>query len=501
MAIVRQYPTGTVVVIEAKATISSGDATQISYQWRRDGVAVGSVFTGATTATLAATLAGVYDVVVSHPNAEDITSEAFTLTYRDPIDYLRISYNNGTSLNSDYTFANATTLDWNIAEKYYEFGPDQNNGFESGKSGWWRVWALEKDVSLDITLRGSSGGTNGSNKSISECGEGGVGTLRRNFEQGQIYTFRPGDRRTVGSDDVSWNAPNGGRIVNGGGSNGGGCTYMKRGGTLLAVCGGGGGSSDGSGQKGGDGGGPNVNGEGGSGGVQPGNVVQPGSQIHWGGYPLDYSVRIMTSCGTNPTETGLSCSVEQTANDVQNNGGFGVNGGGAGGSGVQGGKGGQSNSEAGGGGSGWSSGAVDVLQKYQGGNPAPKNGSVLILKTGFIRYLTEVTHTTGVRRGLSPSLQVLNLGSYNAEIIPQNVGYNESDYDGIKHYLVKFPVAFPNTNYTLNFTYISRLQASLNVQWDITVQKVEKSTNQFRVWFQRPDGGQRHVNKWHFDAY
>ena len=41
MAIVRQYPTGTVVVIEAKATISSGDATQISYQWRRDGVAVG----------------------------------------------------------------------------------------------------------------------------------------------------------------------------------------------------------------------------------------------------------------------------------------------------------------------------------------------------------------------------------------------------------------------------------------------------------------------------
>ena len=41
-----------------------------------------------------------------------------------------------------------------INSKYYEFGPDQNNGFESGKSGWWRIWALEKDISLDNALKG-----------------------------------------------------------------------------------------------------------------------------------------------------------------------------------------------------------------------------------------------------------------------------------------------------------------------------------------------------------
>ena len=513
MAIVKEFAEGTSVVITAKATISSGDAADLTYQWRRGGGVILTQSTGGT-ATLVTSIAGVYDVIVSHPNAASVTSSTFTFTYRTAEDILRISYNRaGISLNSDSSFANPTTIDWNIASKYYEFGPDQNNGFDSGKSGWWRIWALEKDVSLDITMRGSCAGSNGDSKS--SVAEGGTGTLRRTFEKGQIYTFRPGDRRTDGNsyagdpqgDDVQWNAPNPGRVFSGGGSNGGGCTYMMRGGTLMPVCGGGGGATS-SGIVGGDGGGLNVAGANGSNNTQGGRAIGPGDNIEVQGYPQS-GVRRMTRCSVNSSRTGLVCDKEISASVVQNNGGFAYNGGGAGGSGVEGGAAGYSNDSSGGGGSGWASGAVTVVKTQVGGNgdnrpDAPgnkKNGSILILKTGFIRYLTEVIHTTGVRRGLTPSLQVHNFGSYDAEIIPQNVGTHTGDYDGEKHYLVKFPTSFANSNYTLNFTYISRTQASLNMQWDISVKKIEKEANQFRVWFQRPDGDPRHVNEWHFDAY
>ena len=533
MAISQEFPTGTTVVITAKASISAGDANFLEYVWRRDGTAIFDEVTGGTS-TLVTSTAGVYDVVVSHPNAESVFSETFTLTYRDPIDMLRIMYNpEGTgmsgldNLNSDGSWQTLVSLDWNIADTYYEFGPDQNNGFNSGKSGWWRIYALEKDVELDITLRGSSGGGSYTTPSESNpnpndpgnrSGEGGVGIIRRTFEQGQLYTIRVGDRRTDGNsyagdpqgDDVSWNAPNGGRLYGGGGvANGGGCTYLKRGGTLLAVSGGGGGTGSDTSSFGGDGGGPNVAGTDGAQGGGGAAVVSPGTQVYWSNYITDPNVyQIMSQCGTAQTwdfnNTALSCDVEVTGNDVQNNGAWGHGGAGGAGSGVRGGVSSNSMFTGGGGGSGWASSAVTVVSNQSGGNPTPKNGSVLIMKTGFLRYYAQVIHTTGVRAGRTPSLNVIQGGSQNAEVIPQNVGYNTGDYDGQKHYLVNFPVAFSNTNYVLNITDISRLQASQNVEWTIIVSKVEKYTDHFRVWFTASENGMqsyRHVYNWTFDAY
>ena len=171
MASVNQlFSKGSIVVLTAKATITSGDANLIQYTWRKDGLTQSNQLTSGNS-TLVTTTPGTYDVVVSHPNADTVTSDSFGLFFRDPEDILRISYKpDGASTYMNFNtgvWNNPVSIDWNIATQQYEFVPDAQNGFNSGKYGWWRVFAKVKDLSLDITLRGSSGGGSGG-------GDGGI---------------------------------------------------------------------------------------------------------------------------------------------------------------------------------------------------------------------------------------------------------------------------------------------------------------------------------------
>ena len=484
MAITKEYARGTIIAVQAKATVSVGDPNLLEYSWFKDGVLQSTVQTGGT-ATILVSAAATYHVVVNHPKADSVRSDDFIVTLRDPQKILRLIYQTGgfEQINSSTgDFTSFGVVDWNIAEDQYEFGPGTVDAglFGTPSSGWWRIFAKEQDLSLDITLRGSPGQNDRS-------GDGGVGTLRRNFEQSQLYTLRVGDRRTGRGDDVQGNGPNPGRTFGGSGVFGGGCTYMKRGGTLVAVCGGGGGAATNA--DGGDGGGLNVAGEQGQGnGRSAGRVFNPGDQINYSGYPRNYGVRAMTRCGN--TGGSLSCNVEIGANDNQNNGGFGDNDGGGGGSGLEGGFGGRSSNEGGCGGSGWASGAVTIVSTQLGGNTPGKNGSVRIRLTGFNNYQVQWEHYTGVRKGWTPSFNYENSGNFDAVVVPQNVGFETGEGpESSKHYLVTFAEEYPDTNYVIDFTYYSDLTAAGNLnETNRTVTIFDKQKGSFRVKFVDADG-------------
>ena len=484
MAITKEYARGTIIAVQAKATVSVGNPELLEYSWFKDGVLQSTVQTGGT-ATILVSAAATYHVVVSHPKADSVRSDDFIVTLRDPQKILRLIYQTGgfEQINSSTgDFTSFEVVDWNIAEDQYEFGPGTVDAglFGTPSSGWWRIFAKEQDLSLDVTLRGSPGQNDRS-------GDGGVGTLRRNFEQSQLYTLRVGDRRTGRGDDVQGNGPNPGRTFGGSGVFGGGCTYMKRGGTLIAVSGGGGGAATNA--DGGDGGGLNVAGEQGQGnGRSAGRVFNPGDQINYSGYPRNYGVRAMTRCGN--TGGSLSCNVEIGANDNQNNGGFGDNDGGGGGSGLEGGHGGRSSNEGGCGGSGWASGAVTVVESQLGGNTPGKNGSVRIRLTGFNNYQVQWEHYTGVRKGWVPSFNYENTGNFDAVVVPQNVGFEQGEGpESSKHYFVTFAEEYPDTNYVIDFTYYSDLTAAGNLnETNRTVTIFDKQKGSFRVKFVDKDG-------------
>jgi hypothetical protein len=483
------FAKGTIIAITAKAEIPASDANLLQYSWRKNGAVVTSVLTSGT-ATLITSTPGSYDVVVSHPNADTITSNSFNLFYREPEDIIRLIYQTGDFSNIDSNSGNFTSfqvIDWNIAEKEFEMGPGVGDAARFGNpaGGWWRVFAKERDLSLDVTLRGSCGGEV-SNSRIS--GQGGEGTLRRTFETNQLYSFRIGDRRTGATDDVQLNGPNGGRIFSGSGEFGGGQTYMKRGGTLVAVCGGGGGSATNA--DGGAGGGLNVPGESGQGnGRSGGSVFNPGTQISYSGYPRNFGVRAMTRCGQDARTGGMLCTFENSAVDVQNNGGFGDNNGGGGGSGLQGGSGGRSSNEGGCGGSGWASSAVTVLSASLGGGGQDQNGSVRIRQTGFNNYIVQWYHITGVRQGLIPTFNLTNNGNFTATVTPQNVGFETNQGpESSKHYLVEFEEPFSNTLYNITFTFIGDLTAAGTLVPSFNPIIFDKQVGSFRVKFADADG-------------
>lgn len=489
MAITKEYARGTIIAVQAKATVSVGNPELLEYSWFKDGVLQSTVQTGGT-ATILVSAAATYHVVVSHPKADSVRSDDFIVTLRDPQKIIRLIYQTGgfEQINSSTgDFTSFDVVDWNIAENQYEFGPGNPESalFGTPTSGWWRVFAKEQDLSLDVTLRGSPGSRD---LDLGVSGEGGVGTLRRTFEQSQLYTFRIGDRRSGSGDDNQRNGPNGGRTFGGGGSFGGGCTYMKRGGTLLAVCGGGGGAATDA--DGGAGGGLNVPGEKGEGNPRTAaQVTSPGDQINYDGYPRNYTVRRMTRCGNSGGS--LSCTVEIGANDNQNNGGFGDNDGGGGGSGVEGGYGGREKNQGGNGGSGWASGAVTIVETQLGGNTSGKNGSVRIRLTGFNNYQVQWEHYTGVRKGWVPSFNYENTGNFDAVVVPQNVGFEQGEGpESSKHYLVTFAEAYPNTDYNVNVSYISDLTAAGNVQpaGSFTPTVFDKQKGSFRIKFVDNDG-------------
>lgn len=479
--ITKEYAKGTIIAVQARASISVGDPSLLEYSWFKDGVLQSTIQTG-ETATILISAAATYHVVVSHPNADSVRSDDFIVTLRDPKKILRLIYQTGSFANIDSSTGDFTSfgvVDWNIAEDQYEFGPGQLDKDEFGTpaSGWWRIFAKEQDLSLDITLRGSSGGNN---RSSQNSGRGGVGTLRRTFEQSQLYTIRVGDRRSGTNNDLQNNAPNGGRIFDGNGNNGGGCTYIKRGGTLIAVCGGGGGSATNA--NGGDGGGLNVAGESGQGNSRRGGRVITPDDENGSGYPKNYGTRIMTKCGI--LNGSLQCTLENSGGDSQNNGGFGDNDGGGGGSGVEGGFGGRSSSEGGCGGSGWASSAVTIVKTQLGGNLLGRNGSVRIRETGFNNYQVSWYHDTGVRPGSTPTFQVTNTGNFDAVITPQNVGSvtGQGGTDD-EHYLVELAEEYPDTKYNINFTFISDLTAAGKLEGPFTPSVFDKRKESFKCKF------------------
>ena len=488
MTISKIFSKGTIIAITAKAEITAFDANLLQYSWRRDGVVVTSVLTSGT-ATLITSTAGTYDVVVSHPNADTITSNSFNLSYREPEDIIRLIYQTGGFANIDANTGNFTSfqvIDWNIAEKEFEMGTGVQDAIDYGNpsGGWWRVLAKEKDLSLDVTLRRSCGGNNLNSRT---SGQGGTGTLRRTFETNQLYTLRIGDRRSGADNDVQVNGPNGGRTFDGSGNFGGGQTYMKRGGTLVAVAGGGGGSATNA--DGGDGGGFNVAGESGQGnGRSGGRVVNPGTQSY-SGYPRNFGVKGMSRCGLDARNGALLCTFENGASDGQNNGGWGDNNGGGGGSGLEGGHGGRSSNEAGCGGSGWASSAVTILSASLGGGGQDRNGSVRIRQTGFNNYIVQWYHTTGVRRGLIPTFNLTNNGNFTATVTPQNVGFETNQGpESSKHYLVEFEEPFLNTAYNTTFTFIGDLTAAGALEPTFTPIIFDKQAGSFRVKFADADG-------------
>ena len=487
MAITKEYARGTIIAVQAKATVSVGDPDLLEYSWFKDGVLQSTVQTG-ETATILVSAAATYHVVVSHPKADSVRSDDFIVSLREPRKILRLIYQTGSFANIDNNtgdFTSFEVVDWNIAENQYEMGPGDPERalFGTPGSGWWRIFAKEQDLSLDITLRGSPGGD-------SRSGDGGVGTVRRNFEKSQLYTLRIGDRRTGSGDDNNVNGPNPGRVFSGNGKFGGGCTYMKRGGTLVAVSGGGGGAATNA--DGGDGGGINVAGESGQGNSRSGGrVFNPGDQINYPGYPRNFGVRAMTRCGQDPRTGGLICTFENNASDNQNNGGFGENDGGGGGSGLEGGHGGRSSNEGGCGGSGWASGAVTVVESQLGGNTPGKNGSVRIRLTGFNNYQVKWIHFTGVRKGWVPSFNYENTGNFDAVVVPQNVGFETGEGpESSKHYLVTFAEDYSDTNYNIDVTFISDLTAAGNVQpaGSFTPVVFDKQKGSFRIKFADNDG-------------
>tara|TARA_S200002703_G_scaffold150464_1_gene148835 strand:+ start:105 stop:737 length:633 start_codon:yes stop_codon:yes gene_type:complete len=196
----------------------------------------------------------------------------------------------------------------------------------------------------------------------------------------------------------------------------------------------------------------------------------------------------MTKCGI--LNGSFQCTLENSGDDSQNNGGFGDNDGGGGGSGVEGGLGGRSSNEGGCGGSGYASGAVTIVETQLGGNLLGRNGSVRIRETGFNNYQVSWNHVTGVRRGLTPSFQYENTGNFDAVVVPQNVGFETGEGpESSKHYFITFAEEYPDTNYNIDFTYFSDLTAAgrLN-ETNRTATVFDKQKGSFRVKFVDADG-------------
>lgn len=370
MAKSRTFASGTIVVLTAKATISSGDPGLLQYSWRKDGNTVSTVTTSGT-ATLSTVSQGIYDVVVSHPGADSVTSESFTILLRGAKPIIRITKVKGSTINSNGTFASSEQFDWNLASSTFEA--------KSESSGFWQIYAKEQDVIVDLQMKGSSG--QGYNFNSSGGGDGGVGTIRYTLEKGVIHTLRIGSRKITSADDPENNSIGGGRVFSGKGGYGGGSTLLYRGGTLIASVGGGGGN--GIDNSGGSGGGFNVAGAVG-GGRNGGLPVQSVPPIDIGDNRTDNSsypttgVRTAGKCVNNSTGQ-QSCATYLSDDGDQNNGGFGYSEGGAGGSGVKGGNA-SVNRDGGAGGSGWASSAVSVLSTQLGGNSSPNNGSIKITR-------------------------------------------------------------------------------------------------------------------------
>ena len=274
------------VTFNTSASVSDGTNSQISYQWRLNGVNLSNgtfsdrVVSGANSQslTIKVTTAGTYsvDCVISHPLTYPSSITTNSATY-ESLDNAREIIVETMQRSSPEDWENSPTgVRYNISNNPLTItrqGNDRNLFY---------LHAPDKDVDVLITLAGPA--ANGSNS-----GQGGWMTFRYTLKQGVEHTIILGGREDGGNvkKDSS------GRQE---GERGAGAAWFYRLNRLTAVSGGGGGGSKGG--AGGDGSGANItsgsrkgsNGQGINGGLggdggpnnnSPGAIVESGYEYYW----------------------------------------------------------------------------------------------------------------------------------------------------------------------------------------------------------------------------
>ena len=349
---------------------TASDASDVLYQWNKDGVALSDSDTvsGSNTPTLTISDSDIgtsnITVTISHSTAGNspVTSDTVVfnvVSSRDIVSYLQ---HNG---SGDF------------------FGSGSVNLFETpltlianpvNATRLTTFHTPEKDTTVKITLAAGAGQDKNGNKG----GQGGKSTFIITLEKDQEYAVKLG----------ASSAPTGG--ANGGG----GAAFLYKGGRLLVALGGGGGA--GSSSKGGNGGGIGLAGENGTGrgAGAGGTIISEGSLPTTGEYRNGTNAGRASACtigspyfrnNYTPCEDyGLSKFINYYGDAMEqspvilrgfkggiahrNNGGNGSGNEGGGGSGANGGNAATSSGSGGGGGSGYSSGEVTVLSTELGGN-------------------------------------------------------------------------------------------------------------------------------------
>lgn len=359
--------------ITASATVSDNTDNQLSYSWFVDGVSLstnpeGFIFSGNNTKNLTITknAPGFHKLTcrISHPTANPafITTNESNLEIKATRDIIRYQIVNENSTNDvrsgDRNFSNAPgTL-------FFQADPDaQSTGQKFQTSKVIFLHAVERDVTLKITMAGAAGENLGSYSG----GQGGLSVFKVTLKKGIEHAIRLG----VNSDQ-SFNGIIGGDSGVGGG--GGGLAVMYRKAQVIAVCGGGGGA--GTGGDGGNGGGIGIAGQNGGSGGNGGALV--GIDLLSGGFDNSGTTGgALSECTGSCDDIGLSrytnasgttySSTDSIERGYRSNQGFRTNGGdssgnqGAGGAGARGGSAATSNNGGGGGGSGYQSSEIELL--------------------------------------------------------------------------------------------------------------------------------------------
>ena len=372
----------TPVSFSVDATVSDGTNSLLSYQWRRNGVALsdGSTVSGATTNTLTISDSSSgttqIDCIISHPgtNPANAITTSVPFSVGAPRDIIKFE-----EFYELKTSTTASLFTKNISEGSIKFISDTSKSYSIIS-----FYAPEKPVKARITLSGSAGANNNGNLG----GEGGVTTFDIILDQNTEYIVK------IGSTGFPMGSTGGGGV--------GAFLYKK--GRLVACVGGGGGA--GSNNRGGSGGGINVSGENGfgrgsgsggtsvaAGSLTSGLIAVSGSTggkaapCPSGGYyatkgfsacdDVGNAVRFLNQDGVSVKNTAIIRRGYKVGNAGILNGGVGNSTLGGGGGGVIGGNAATNDFAGGGGGSGYTDGSVTVITTGTGGNTSA-NGYITV---------------------------------------------------------------------------------------------------------------------------
>ena len=363
---------------------SASDGSDVSYQWRQDGVALSDNddVSGSTSPTLTISSTTIGDstisVVVSHPTAGNspITSDGATLTIVDARQMLTVE-----QLDYGQTTALADPVTYNLFERKDQgLGPVRLEKLPGARS--FVVHPPEKDIKLKVTVAAPAGGS----RHGFTGGEGGISVFTFTLPKDEELTLKVGPNYGDGNGA-------GGAVA---------IIYYKA--SVLITCGGGGGA--GRNGDGGDGGGIGLNGGAGRGsspgagavtfedGTAPiggewqGNGSGPpatGNRSPIGGRVSGCTigqyyrqigtppcadvgtVKARTAAGPEITDSAVILRGYKAGLGYRNNAGIGNGDDGGGGAGFVGGNA-STNRGGGGGGAGYTSGLVEVVSTQLGGN-------------------------------------------------------------------------------------------------------------------------------------